>query len=542
MRAPPLVIAIAEASIDAVAVTDTEQRLIHFNRPFARLVGLRERELREGHAGVCHSLLALESCKDGGCLARRVVASKKPQRLHEVKAGRNDLVVIQSAVPLVSETGEVTAVMETFKDVTAEARMQARYRELLDAERKRSEALEREVELRETQLDSSQKELEEVRSQLLGIFREEARELCEQLSADVIALGQTQASEREELSRRVLRQSHTLKGTAASIGLEEVSRVAHSFESRIALALDEPTPFPRGLVDRLLGALDEISSYIEALVAGESDTGRGLLRAEKMLESEAPDPDPAAIEPPRQRRGAGDSFTRVSTVQLDALGEDLQGIAESLRGSSSTAALAQHIERVRTQLRKLSTVQISTLLEPFRRAVWDHARRVGRDAMLDIRGGDLSLDRTMVEGLRGPLTHLLRNAIDHGIEPPEIRVSKGKPPIGRIVIEARREGPDLVVTVEDDGGGVDVQKIRDAAASQGHGAGLTDEEAMELIWMPRFSTAPEVTETAGRGVGLDAVRDGISRLWGQIDLKTQLGRGTKFRIRVPVPGAAPPPS
>ena len=529
-KVPAAAAAIADASADAVAIVDAELNLVFFNRAFARFVGLRDRELREGHREVCHTLLGLQDCRDG-CLARRVFELGRALTIHDVPSERTGLTLIHSAVALPDESGKRSLVMETFRDVTGEAQLQTRYREMLDAERRRSEALEREVQLRETQLDSSQRELEEVRSQLLGIFREEAKDLCERLTADVIALGHTQGAEGAALVNRVLRDVHTMKGTSATIGLDAVATLCHAIESRIAASADGGR-LPHDVVDGLLAALDEIDSYLAALVSGESDTGAGLVRAGKALEGAMV---PAAPAPPRSHPAQVSSFTRVSTAQVETLAQELAAAALELKKENVRPDLQLHFEKLELRLRNLTLLPLSTLLDPFRRAVWDHARKLGREAMLEVRGGEIVLDRSLVEGLRGPLTHLVRNAIDHGIEPPDVRVARGKPPIGRVMIAAERDDATLVITVVDDGGGVNRARIRAIAGELGLSP-ETDESLLELIWRPRFSTASSVTETAGRGVGLDAVRDGIARLWGDVRVKESTESGTTFEARIPLPG------
>lgn len=522
---PETVVSIADAAFDAVVVVDAKLNVIHANRAFARLVGIRERELRQQRQGICHGMLGLESCKEG-CVSLKVFASGKPQRLHEVKAGRDGLVVIQSVVPLIAD-GKIYAVMETYRDVTAEARMQSRYRELLEEEQKRSEALVREVQLRETQLDSSKKELEDVRSQLLGIFREEVQDAYVRMTADVIALGHASGDAAEKIGERVMRDAHTLKGTAGSIGLGEISTLAHAFETAFTRGMDGPLPLTRDLVDRLLLALDEVDTYLDALVGGASDSGAGLLRAARVLEEGESGSQPRAL-----RIFNPDTY-RVKTTQLETIGNELEELMHDLLSTNVPEALQSRFSRLQRRLHDLSVVSISSLLEPFRRSVWDHARKLGRDAILEIRGGNITLDRSLVEGLRGPLTHLVRNAVDHGIELPETRRGKGKPPIGRIFIDVVEIDGHISITVEDDGNGVNLERVREIAVAQGNMDVKSESELMEMIWRPRFSTAPEITETAGRGVGLDAVRDAVARLWGDIAVQSSAGLGTRFTIRVP---------
>jgi two-component system, chemotaxis family, sensor kinase CheA len=168
----------------------------------------------------------------------------------------------------------------------------------------------------------------------------------------------------------------------------------------------------------------------------------------------------------------------------------------------------------------------------------DTARRLGRDVALRLEGGDIRLDRAILGELTDPLTHLVRNAIDHGIETPAARLAAGKPAGGTLVVRAERERSSVRIVVEDDGAGVDAARVLNRARA----AGLdTDEdriatagELFRLLSHPGFSTADEVTEVSGRGVGLDAVATRIRALGGAIDMETERGRFTRFVLRLPI--------
>ncbi|MBC7976474.1 MAG: response regulator, partial [Myxococcales bacterium] len=179
-------------------------------------------------------------------------------------------------------------------------------------------------------------------------------------------------------------------------------------------------------------------------------------------------------------------------------------------------------------------VTISSLIEPFRRAVWDHARKLGRDAILEIRGGEITLDRSLVEGLRGPLTHLVRNAVDHGIEPAHERGTKPVP--AELVLSAEGRGDQVVITVADDGRGIDLPKVRAIAIARGLTDAITplsEEAAYELLFLHGFSTRQGATNLSGRGVGLDAVRRRLVSIGGRVTVSPNPGAGTRFAIYIP---------
>ena len=182
---------------------------------------------------------------------------------------------------------------------------------------------------------------------------------------------------------------------------------------------------------------------------------------------------------------------------------------------------------------------IGTLWAKFPRLVRDLALACGKQVRLDIEGEDTELDKTLIEAIRDPLTHLVRNAVDHGIEPPGDRAGAGKPPEGVLRLRAFHEGGQVVVEVSDDGGGIDPARVRAKAVAAGlvtteQAARMSDREALNLIFLPGFSTAERVTKVSGRGVGMDVVRTNIERIGGTVDVQSRLGAGTTFKIKIPL--------
>lgn len=175
----------------------------------------------------------------------------------------------------------------------------------------------------------------------------------------------------------------------------------------------------------------------------------------------------------------------------------------------------------------------------FPRLVRDTARQLGKQVRLAIAGKDTEVDRDILEKLEAPLTHILRNAVDHGIEAPETRVAGGKPAEGVIRLEARHRGGMLSITIADDGGGIDVEKLRKKVTERGHAtpamaARMSDAELLEFLFLPGFSTASQVTEISGRGVGLDVVQDTARKVGGTVTISTTLGKGTTFHLMLPL--------
>jgi two-component system chemotaxis sensor kinase CheA len=244
----------------------------------------------------------------------------------------------------------------------------------------------------------------------------------------------------------------------------------------------------------------------------------------------------------RSIRVDGDKLDRL----IDLIGELI--IAGAATGSQARQAglarltesalhLARIVEEVRDQALKLRIVQIGATFTRFQRVVRDVARESGKEIHLEVAGAETELDKTLVERIADPLTHLVRNAIDHGIEKPEIRRARGKPDAGTVRLNAYHDAGSVIVEVADDGGGLNRDRILEKATQRGlvpEGAVLTDREIYELIFEPGFSTAEQVTNLSGRGVGMDVVKSNVTALRGSVEIDSQPGLGTQVRLRLPL--------
>jgi two-component system chemotaxis sensor kinase CheA len=307
-------------------------------------------------------------------------------------------------------------------------------------------------------------------------------------------------------------------------------------------------PFACNLVIELLSTAEEAElRQVFRFVADQIDTTRLAAPAAPMPE----EPAPAGAA------GPGGRSLRVDAARIDALmdlvgelivaknglahlvaqlGEAEPGLARALGESQAgIAALAEAMHRT------VLGVRMTPLARSFRRLprlVRDAAAALGKTVALEIRGEAVEADKAIVDGLFDPLLHLLRNAVDHGIEPPAARVAAGKPPEGRITLEARREGEGILVTVTDDGRGIDPAWIRQVAKARGLMAeaeidSLDEEAAVQLVFRPGFSTAASVTALSGRGVGMDAVRASVEALGGRVSLASRPGAGSTIRLLLP---------
>ncbi len=252
----------------------------------------------------------------------------------------------------------------------------------------------------------------------------------------------------------------------------------------------------------------------------------------------------------REHKVAEARFIRVHADKLDAL---INLVGELVIAGASAALIARRandaalveassvvsrlVEEIRDNALTLRMVEIGETFNRFHRVVRDVAKELGKDIALEIRGAETELDKTVVEKIADPLTHLVRNAMDHGIEPAETRIARGKPARGTVLLSAHHDSGSIVIEVQDDGGGLNRERILRKAVERGlvgPSATLSDPEVFNLIFEPGFSTAEQVTNLSGRGVGMDVVRRNIEALRGSVEIASREGAGTTIRIRLPL--------
>lgn len=222
-----------------------------------------------------------------------------------------------------------------------------------------------------------------------------------------------------------------------------------------------------------------------------------------------------------------------SIVSASENSENSQGVTEHI----------EYLERVTTNLHesvmKVRMMPIETVTQKFPKMVRDLSKKLDKQMKLFITGEETELDRTVIDEIGDPLMHLLRNSADHGLESADVRIARGKDPSGNIYLDAYQDGNNVVIEVRDDGNGIDVENIKNKAIEKGtitenQAESMTDKEIIDLLFRPSFSTAKEVTDVSGRGVGLDVVKTKIESLGGDIEVKTKLGEGSTFIIRLPL--------
>lgn len=297
----------------------------------------------------------------------------------------------------------------------------------------------------------------------------------------------------------------------------------------------------------------ELEAALATQAAEPADAGRSLgeiLVGQNAVQAAVVDAAADKQKQVKERKQQEASFLRIDAEKLDTfinlIGElviagaatgtvaQRSGSAELLESASTLSRL---VEEVRDSALQLRMVQIGATFNRFQRVVRDVSKELGKDIELEIEGAETELDKTVVEKIADPLTHLVRNSMDHGIESAEVRLAGGKPPRGKLKLSAHHESGSIVIEVSDDGGGLNRDRILKKAIEKGivaPGAQLSDREIYKLIFEAGFSTAEQVTNLSGRGVGMDVVRRNIDALRGSIELDSVMGRGTTVKIRLPL--------
>lgn len=431
-------------------------------------------------------------------------------------------------------------------------------------------------------------------------FQKEVQEHLQKLEYGLLML-EAQADD-GELLNQLFRSAHTVKGSGRMMGFEQVGELAHAMEDLFARYRDRTLTPAAGGIDLLLDAVDLLRVQIEQAPGEEQSAAELVLQLRHVVDGATTGtaasgatptdvgatPDAPAAPPPggpaRSAPPAERDSMRVSVSQLDDLlrlmaemvlvgqqidqmqshvvdhlalirvfrrawaGDELADArakvlfrdAEQLRLDINR--IARELTSIRESLEhsviSLRLVPMDDLLNSLVRPIRDLARQHGKQVDLVIDGGDTRIDRSVLQMLREPLIHLVRNAIDHGIEPPDQRRAHGKPAAGTLRIAAQRRGSAVSLTVADDGAGIDPARVRASAVNKGiltaaQAALIDDTAALELIYHPGMSTASEITHTSGRGVGMDAVRAALNSIGGIITISSQPGLGTTFTLELP---------
>ncbi len=398
-------------------------------------------------------------------------------------------------------------------------------------------------------------EMEIDREALLQTFRVEAEEIFARMEQALVALEARPGD--DELLHGLFRDAHTLKGSAGLVSFDVVRDVAHDLEDVLERLRNRMLAVSDGLVTLLLRSVDVLRGAVADAASGSAAESATVAAFRRKLAGAARGAAPAAeaaVGPEPEAHPAAPAHGRTLRVDVAKLDRmlDLSGeiaisrgrLGEMLERRTATPEeiLEAHREADRLYLdlqemiMKARMVPIGPSFHQHVRTVRDVTTAQGKQARLVVEGEDVEVDTAVVEYVRDPLTHMVRNAIDHGIEVPEARRARGKDPVGRVALRAFHEAGAMVIQVADDGAGLDRKRIAQKAAAMGlvDGSRLDDEDLARVLFEPGFSTAEQVTEISGRGVGMDVVRRNVEALRGSVSIESDEGKGTTVTIRVPL--------
>jgi len=427
---------------------------------------------------------------------------------------------------------------------------------------------------------------DDLQQELIRELIVESREGLDQFDQDLLAIENQQND--EETLHRIFRAIHTLKGSSGCLGLKQIERLAHAGENLLSVLRDRLTPPDSATVAALFRFCDALRRMVADLETGAvsatadhaaiiadlnalhsvllhgtppeihtEDGSSGLFEDEPgssgfFLE---PAPKPAQA-PPETATSDGpvaiEAAIRVGVTQLDQL-MDLVGELVLTRNqiiqhaaTLRDPAILQSSQRLNTITSKLQESVMKTRMQPvgqawskFPRLVRDLSHELKKPVSLVMEGGDTEIDRTLLEAIKDPLTHILRNSIDHGIESTERRRAAHKPEAGHIRLRAFHDGGQVVIQLSDDGGGIDRERVLAKAIERGliesaNADRLADRDVFALIFAPGFSTAEAITTVSGRGVGMDVVKKNVEKIGGKVEVESVRGRSTTVRLKIPL--------
>jgi len=427
--------------------------------------------------------------------------------------------------------------------------------------------------------------------EILAEFVQESTDLLETLDVELVELENDPTN--MIVIGSVFRAMHTIKGVAGFLNLERITAVSHQAENLLSQVRDGVVPAGTDVITALLAAVDalkdmtghvsatgndgqtdytDLAARLAALASGHAAPAAAPAPAEAPVDAQTPAPaEPveasvdvpveapaAAAQPaaPAPAQGSADGTgvgtlenIRVDVEVLDSLMNvvsELVLVRNQLRATLTGQAtntglgrLSQLTSELQETVMKTRLQPIGTLWNRYPRIIRDLGQTLGKKARLDLIGADTELDRALLDALRDPLTHIVRNSVDHGLETPDERVKAGKPAEGTITLSARHDNGHVVVDIADDGAGINPDKIKAVAISRGlitpaAAATLSDDQAAQLIFTPGLSTAQTVTNVSGRGVGMDVVKTNIERIGGTIAIRSAVGIGTTITATIPL--------
>ncbi len=384
--------------------------------------------------------------------------------------------------------------------------------------------------------------------ELLQEFIAETRETLEALAGEVVAW-ESNPTDRARLDA-IFRFVHTVKGSCGFLDLPRLARLSHAAEDVLAAVRDGKRQPDTPLVNAVLAIVDRIGEIVEAIDAGHSldDSSEDLLVAALAEDAKPPAPNaaPAMLRAP----------TRSVRLNVDLLDRMMSGMSDmvlarnelarrmrdgdaDLRADAALERLSATVAEMRDTVTRTRMQRIEALFSALPRMVRDTAASLGKAVTLQIEGSDVELDREMIEMMRDPLVHIIRNAIDHGIEAPAARRAAGKRESGRLTVSARQSGNRIMIEIADDGAGIDVARLVGKAGAAGLYdaptlAAMSDVARLDLIFAAGLSSRDSVSDISGRGVGMDVVRANVEQIGGRVSLLNAPGAGLTVVMEVPL--------
>jgi two-component system chemotaxis sensor kinase CheA len=386
---------------------------------------------------------------------------------------------------------------------------------------------------------------------ILQEFIAETREMLGAIAGEIVAW-EAEPSDRSRLDA-IFRFVHTVKGSCGFLDLPRIERLSHAAEETLAALREGSSTAEARLVSVVLAIVDRIARLVDAIESGETlpqDEDERLLCA---LASGGLQPADVTIAPHCDTHRA---VARTIRLPIDLLDRMMGGVSDmvlarndlsrKLRDTGCEGAVEAAFERLslcvaemRDAITRTRMQRIDNIFTTLPRLVRDLSADLGKLAVIEVDGGDVELDREMIEMIRDPLTHIIRNAIDHGIEPPDERRAAGKSAAGQLKVRACQAGNQILIEIADDGRGIDGDALAARAIAAGilapdRAARLSWTQKLALIFEPGLSTAKAITAVSGRGVGMDIVRSNVERIGGLVEIESRPGHGVHLVLRVPL--------
>lgn len=402
------------------------------------------------------------------------------------------------------------------------------------------------------------------RDAILSSFLAESQDGLDRMEQSLLAMESSSAG--LEVLHEIFRVAHTIKGNATALDFDDLTSFAHATEDLLDVLREQNREVSADLISLLLKAVDELRALVKSAASGvprltpEQQQLRKQIasevagRSERFVASRSDDAETQSTAvkaealgriPERTLRASIDKLDRMLnlTSEIVIVQGRLHRLIEKVDSGLGREILEVQAEAERLfrdlqdEIMGVRMVPIGTVLRQAVRSVRDLANSHSKLARVELAGGDVEVDTTVLEHLRDALLHMIRNAVDHGIEAPPLRKDRGKNPCGLIRLSAAHVGGNVVVTLQDDGAGLSRTKILQKAKQMGlflNSKPASDSELYQVLFKPGFSTAESVTDLSGRGVGLDVVRRNIEALHGTVEIASEEGKGTTVTIRLPL--------